>query len=154
MAYVVERKRNDGTTRFLACYRDPEGRVRSAGTHPTRRAAERAAHREEQKVLAGSWRDASLGVISFRDYVENDWLPSKHIEPTTKAAYVSNLNRHFYPVLRQTADVPDHRLPGPELGDPGRRRGSVASLHPEIPHHASLDLQAGGPRPAHRGQPV
>ena len=99
MAYVVERKRNDGTTRFLACYRDPEGRVRSAGTHPTRRAAERAAHREEQKVLAGSWRDAALGAVSFRDYVENNWLPSKHIEPTTKAAYVSNLNRHFYPFL-------------------------------------------------------
>jgi integrase len=99
VAYVVERKRNDGTTRFLARYRDPEGRVRSAGTHPTRRAAERAAHREKQKVLAGSWRDAALGAVSFRDYVENSWLPSKHIEPTTKAAYVSNLNRHFYPFL-------------------------------------------------------
>jgi hypothetical protein len=97
VAYVVERKRNDGTTRFLACYRDPEGRVRSAGTHATRRAAERAAHREEQKVLAGSWRDASLGAITFTDYVEKNWLPSKHIEPTTMAAYVSNLNRHFYP---------------------------------------------------------
>src|SRR3954454_9689325 len=97
VAYVVERKRNDGTTRFLACYRDPEGRVRSAGTHATRRAAERAAHREEQKVLAGSWRDAALGAVSFRDYVENSWLPSKHIEPTTAAAYVSHLNRHFYP---------------------------------------------------------
>src|SRR3954447_24904473 len=97
VAYVVERKRNDGTTRFLACYRDPEGRVRSAGTHATRRSAERAAHREEQKVLAGSWRDAALGAVSFRDYVENSWLPSKHIEPTTKAAYVSNLDRHFFP---------------------------------------------------------
>src|SRR3954449_7000637 len=97
VAYVVERKRNDGTTRILACYRDPEGRVRSAGTHATRRAAERAAHREEQRVLAGSWRDASLGAVTFRNYVEGDWLPSKHIEPTTKAAYVSNLNRHFYP---------------------------------------------------------
>ena len=90
MAYVVERRRSDGTSRFLACYRDPEGRVRSAGTHATRRAAERAAHRDEQKVLAGSWRDAALGAVSFRDYVENSWLPSKHIEPTTKAAYVSN----------------------------------------------------------------
>jgi integrase len=97
MAYVVERKKHDGTTRYMACYRDPEGRIRSAGTHPTRRAAERAAHREEQQVLAGSWRDASLGTVSFTDYVEQDWLPSKHIEPTTKAAYVSNLNKHFYP---------------------------------------------------------
>ncbi len=31
MAYVVERTREDGTTRYLACYRDPESRVRSAG---------------------------------------------------------------------------------------------------------------------------
>jgi hypothetical protein len=95
MAYVVERTKHDGSTRYLGCYRDPEGRVRSAGTHSTRRAAERAANREEQKVLAGSWRDISLGSVSFRDYVETDWLPSKHIEPTTKAAYVSNLNKHY-----------------------------------------------------------
>jgi integrase len=99
MAYVVERKRRDGSTRYLACYRDPEGRIRSAGTHSTRRAAERAAHREEQKVLAGAWRDASLGTVSFRDYVETDWLPSKHIEATTRAAYVSNLTKHFYPLF-------------------------------------------------------
>jgi hypothetical protein len=153
VAYVVERKRDDGTTRFLACYRDPEGWVRSAGTHATRRAAERAAHREEQKVLAGSWRDASLGAITFRDYVENDWLPSKHIEPTTKAVYVSNLNRHLYP-FRQEADVPDHRLPGPRLGDQRRRRRSLSPLHRQVPHHAALHLQASGPRPAHRDQPV
>ena len=97
MAYVVERKKSDGTTRFLACYRDPEGRVRSAGTHSTRRAAERAAHREEQKVLAGHWRDTSLGTVAFREYVERDWLPSKHIEATTRAAYASNLDKHFFP---------------------------------------------------------
>jgi hypothetical protein len=40
-------------------------------------------------VLAGSWRDASLGAVSFPNHVEQDWLPSKHIEPTTRAAYVS-----------------------------------------------------------------
>lgn len=38
-----------------------------------------------------------MGAIPFRQYVENDWLPSKHIEPTTKAAYSSYLNKHFYP---------------------------------------------------------
>jgi len=86
MAYVVERKRNDGTTRYLACYRDPEGRVRSAGTHSTRRAAERAAHREEQKVLAGAWRDASLGTVTFRDYVETEAA-----QPTHRAHHQSPL---------------------------------------------------------------
>ena len=48
-------------------------------------------------MLAGSWRDHSLGEVRFREYVEGEWLPSKHIEPTTRAAYVSNLTKHFYP---------------------------------------------------------
>jgi len=99
MAWVKQRTTSDGTKRWIACYRDPEGRQRSAGTFPSKRAAERAGNREEQRVLAGSWRDHSLGEVRFRDYVETEWLPSKHIEPTTKAAYQSNLDRHFYPFL-------------------------------------------------------
>ena len=67
MAHVVERTKHDGITRYLACCRDPKvGSGRPAPT-ATRRAAERAGNREEQKVLAGSWRDASLGAVSFRD---------------------------------------------------------------------------------------
>jgi integrase len=96
---VKERTTSDGTKRWVACYRDPEGRQRSAGTFSSKRAAERAGNREEQRVLAGSWRDHSLGEVRFRDYVEDEWLPSKHIEPTTRAAYVSNLTKHFYPFL-------------------------------------------------------
>jgi hypothetical protein len=72
MAYVVERKNADGISRFLANYRDPEGRIRSAGTFPSRRAAERAANREEQRVLAGNWRDHTLGAVPFQQYVERD----------------------------------------------------------------------------------
>lgn len=97
MAWVVERKKDDGTLRFLAQYRDPEGRVRSAGTHASKRAAERAGNREEQQVHAGSWFDRSLGAVPFQEYVEKHWLPSKHIEVTTLAAYMSNLNKHFFP---------------------------------------------------------
>jgi integrase len=96
MAWVVERPGPRGV-RFKGCYRDPDGAERSAGTFRSRREALRAANREEQKVLAGSWHDASLGAATFRTYVEKDWLPSKHIEATTKAAYVSNLHKHFYP---------------------------------------------------------
>lgn len=53
-ARFVERKKRDDTNRYRACYRDPEDRIRSAGTHSARRAAERAGNREEQMVLAGS----------------------------------------------------------------------------------------------------
>jgi Phage integrase, N-terminal SAM-like domain len=53
--------------------------------------------REEQRVREGRWHDYSLGAITFRDYVEKTWLPSKHIELTTRAAYQSNLDKHFFP---------------------------------------------------------
>jgi hypothetical protein len=59
----------------------------------------RAANREEQKVLSGTWHDGSLGQITFRDYVEGEWLPHKHLELTTRAAYNSYLNKQFYPAF-------------------------------------------------------
>jgi hypothetical protein len=54
MAWIKTRTTDDGDTRFVACYRDPEGRQRSAGTYSSRRAAERAANREEAKVREGA----------------------------------------------------------------------------------------------------
>ena len=96
MAYVIQRSRKNGL-RFTGMYIDPDGTKRSAGTYSTRREAVRAAHRDEQLVLHGRWHDAALGAITFHDFVAKDWLPSKHIEATTRAAYVSNLDKHFYP---------------------------------------------------------
>ena len=98
MAWVEERAGVRGT-RYIGLYRDPDGAKRSAGTFSSRREAARAANREEQKVLAGSWHDTTLGEIAFRDYVENEWLPNKHLEITTRAAYTSYLNKQFYPAF-------------------------------------------------------
>jgi len=97
MAWVKSRIDSSGAKRFVACYRDPEGRQRSAGTYSTHRAALRAANREEQRVFSGQWHDHSAGTVRFREYVETTWLPSKHLEPTTLASYSSNLNKHFFP---------------------------------------------------------
>ncbi|HEU4513637.1 MAG TPA: N-terminal phage integrase SAM-like domain-containing protein, partial [Nocardioidaceae bacterium] len=96
MAWVIERKGAKGTS-YMACYRDPTGKQRSAGSYTTRRAAERAAAREELKVNDGHWHDPTPGKITFRDYVQTAWLPSRHIEPSTLAGYQSYLNRQFYP---------------------------------------------------------
>src|SRR5688500_10804544 len=71
---------DDGDKRFVACYRDPEGRERSAGTFSSRRAAERAANREEAKVREGAWHDHTRGQVTFADYVKTVWLPSKQVE--------------------------------------------------------------------------
>jgi hypothetical protein len=94
MAWIMERTGACGTT-FMGVYRDPDGHKRSAGSFSTRREAQRAVNREEQKVLAGSWHDSSLGDITFREYVETEWLPNKQVEASTRAAYVSNLDKHF-----------------------------------------------------------
>jgi integrase len=99
MAWVKTRTTDDGDKRFVGCYRDPDGRQRSAGTYSSRRAAERAAHREEVKVRDGQWHDTSRGEITFRDYVDTVWLPSRQIEASSLAAYQSYLNKHFYPFL-------------------------------------------------------
>ena len=99
MAWIKTRVTDDGDTRFVACYRDPEGRQRSAGTYSSRRAAERAAHREEAKVRDGAWHDHSRGQVTFAEYVETVWLPSKHVETSTLAAYRSYLDKHFIPTF-------------------------------------------------------
>ena len=78
---------------------DPDGVKRSAGTYTTKREAERAAHRQEQKVRDGRWHDATRGQITFRAYVETVWMPSRHIEASTRAGYQSYLNKQFYPVF-------------------------------------------------------
>ena len=98
MAYVVERKKDDGTTRYLAQLPRPRGPdpLRRHPLHPAAPPNAPATARSSRSWPAPG-ATARLGAIPFRDYVENDWLPSKHIEPTTRAAYVSNLNKHFYP---------------------------------------------------------
>ncbi len=99
MAWIKTRITDDGDTRFVACYRDPEGRQRSAGTYSSRRAAERAAHREEARVRDGAWHDHSRGQVTFAEYVETVWLPSKQVETSTLAAYRSYLDKHFIPTF-------------------------------------------------------
>ena len=110
MAWVVRRDGPRGTT-FKGVYRDPDGNQRSAGTFPSRRAAERAARREEAKVLDGNWYDATRGAITFSDYVHTVWLPSRHIEASTLASYQSYLHKHFLPFfgIRPMAKIlPSH----------------------------------------------
>jgi len=82
---------------FTAMYRDPSGHQRSAGTFTSERAALRAARRAESTVETGGWIDQASGRITFRDYVQNVWLPSRHVEVSTMAGYRSYLDKHFLP---------------------------------------------------------
>ena len=69
MAWIKERVTGDGDKRFVACYRDAEGVQRSAGTYSSRRAAERAANREEAKVRDGTWHELPATHVTERDPV-------------------------------------------------------------------------------------
>jgi len=48
---------------------------------------------------AGHLTEDGPGRITFRDYVENVWLPSRHVEVSTLAGYRSYLDKHFLPFL-------------------------------------------------------
>ena len=97
MPSVRPRSTADGRRRYVALYRDPTGRQRSAGTFATERQAERAAHRSESTVETGAWISTAAGRITFRDYVQQVWIPSRHVEVSTMAGYRSYLDKHFLP---------------------------------------------------------
>jgi len=99
MAWARRHVAADGTESFRGYYRDPDGRTRSAGTFTSTRAAMRAANKEQGKVGDGTWLDPVLGKITFGDFVENVWFPSRHLEATTAVAYRSNLDKHFLPAF-------------------------------------------------------
>jgi hypothetical protein len=98
MAWIKERTTDDGDKRFVACYPDPEGRQRSAGTYSTRCAAQRDANSRSQSAERAS-HDHTRGQVTFAAYVETVWLPSKHVETSTLAAYRFCLDKHFNPTF-------------------------------------------------------
>ncbi len=99
MARVTTRRADDGSTRFQGRYRDPFGQRQTAGMFSTRRAAMKAATKVEGTVEDGTWIDPRAGRITFKEYAEDVWLPSRHLEVTTRAGYVSYLRTHFRTTL-------------------------------------------------------
>lgn len=97
MAWVTKRVAEGGPTRYQGRYRDPFGRKRTVGTFDSRRAALKAAGKAESAVEDGTWLDPAAGRITFADYAERVWLPSRHLEVTTRAGYQSYLRVHFVP---------------------------------------------------------
>ncbi|GIG41217.1 tyrosine-type recombinase/integrase [Cellulomonas phragmiteti] len=97
MAWVTKRRSADGSVRHQGRYRDPFGEKRTAGTFSTSREALKAAMKAEGKIADGTWIDPRGGAITFREYAEDVWLPSRHLEVSTRAGYVSYLRNHFVP---------------------------------------------------------
>jgi hypothetical protein len=97
VAHAKRRVRDGGRVRFTGVYVDPLGRERSVGTFDSKRLALHEARAAETAIETGAWIDPSNGRMTFREYVEQHWWPSRHLELTTRAGYRSYLDRHFLP---------------------------------------------------------
>lgn len=107
---------------YQALYRDPAGRIRSAGVFRLKSQARAAADDQEAAIRADRWVDPDRGQEPFEDYVDR-WLTSKnHLAPKTVQDYQTTLNNHVRPYF---AEVPMRALSRELIEDwLGELRGS------------------------------
>lgn len=84
MAWVEKRGRL-----WRGKYRDAEGKVRFAGSSPSKRTAKQLAEDKESEVRRGVWHDPQVGRMTFSEYFEDHWLPNRVGEANTIASYRS-----------------------------------------------------------------
>lgn len=111
MGFARKRVGRDGKVRYLACYRDLKGRVRSAGTFASERLADKAWQRAEAKIAEGRVGDPARGRMIFQRYVEDIWLPNHQMEPSTREGYTYAIYRHIMPEfgrMRMIDILPEH----------------------------------------------
>jgi Phage integrase, N-terminal SAM-like domain len=97
MGFSRKRVGGTGTVSWIALYRDARGKVRSAGTHPSEKIADKAWQHAEALLATGHPGDRRAGRIKFADYVSVHWFPHHILEPTTRESYRYNLQRHITP---------------------------------------------------------
>lgn len=84
-------------------YRDAEGRERSAGTGPSKRAVLRAAEDQEAKLRSGSWVDPDAGKITFASYFEDYWIANRQLEINSRETYWSHYRASLKPKFGEMA---------------------------------------------------
>jgi integrase len=111
MGYTKKRVGRTGKPRYTACYLDPRGALRSAGTYSSKKDAESAWQRAEAKLAEGRLNDPRRGRQTFRRYVTEEWLPHHVMEATTREAYTYQIGKHILPwfgPMRMNEIMPAH----------------------------------------------
>lgn len=86
--------------KWYARYTDPSGRKRRvAGSFTSKRAAKQAATVEEAKIRRREWRDPDVGKMTFSEYFEEHWLPSRINEANTLASYRTSYRTELKPTF-------------------------------------------------------
>ncbi len=93
----VEKRLRDGSTTWLARWRDPDGRQRKR-SFPRKVDADRFLTSVEHGMLTGTYVDPAAGKVTFQDYAEQ-WRAGQVHRPTTTAHVETMLRRHAYPTL-------------------------------------------------------
>ncbi len=93
----VEKRVRDGSTTWLARWRDPDGRQRKR-SFPRKVDADRFLTSVEHGMLTGTYVDPAAGKVTFQEYAEQ-WRAGQVHRPTTTAHVETMLRRHAYPVL-------------------------------------------------------
>jgi Phage integrase, N-terminal SAM-like domain len=111
MGFSRKRAGRDGKPRYTAYYLDIRGQERSAGTFPTKKAANDAWKRAEASVSAGKPGDPSRGRQTFQTYVLERWLPHHLLEPGVRKNYEGHIRNHlllFFGSMKMRDIMPEH----------------------------------------------
>jgi integrase len=111
MGWAKKRIGSDGKPRYTACYRDLKDRHRSAGTFTSKKQADQAWQAAEVEMRKGRVGDPARGRQTFKQYVEQTWLPNHQIEVSTREAYTYSIYKHLMPEfgpMRMIDILPEH----------------------------------------------
>jgi integrase len=88
-----------GTVVWTARYRDAEGKEHTRNFN-RKTDGQRWLDEVTASVLTGRYVDPQRGKMTFRDYVETEWLPAQQQHrPSTRAQIRSHLAKNIYPVI-------------------------------------------------------
>jgi integrase len=87
--------------RWRASYRDPAGRIRSAGTFDHKKRAEVVAAAAETDARKLGWRDPDAGRQTWGSWCDV-WWPTRAVEPGTAQRDALSRDKHLMPQWRDT----------------------------------------------------
>ena len=111
MGFSWKRISKSGKPRYTAYYVDLKRHQRSAGTYSTKKRADLAWQDAETEIRKGRVGDPARGRQTFRQFVEQTWLPNHEIEVSTREAYTYSIFKHLMPEfgsMRMVDVLPEH----------------------------------------------
>jgi integrase len=111
VGFSWKRISKSGKPRYTAYYVDLKRHQRSAGTYSTKKRADLAWQDAEAEIRKGRVGDPARGRQTFRQYVEQTWLPNHEIEVSTREAYTYSIFKHLMPEfgsMRMVDVLPEH----------------------------------------------